>query len=86
VRVDLSAQEREAIIAVNDDGPGVPEGYREAIFQPGFTLHAEGRGQGLSLVRDVVEREFGGTVRYEPGDMGGARFVIRLPLSAGSAP
>jgi signal transduction histidine kinase len=86
VRIDLSAQEREAIIAVNDDGPGVPEGYREAIFQPGFTLRADGRGQGLSLVRDVVEREFGGTVRYEPGDMGGARFVIRLPLSAGSAP
>lgn len=85
VRIDLTTHEQEVILAVCDDGPGVPEGYREAIFQPGFTLRADGRGQGLSLVRDVVERELGGTVRCEPGDVGGARFVIRLPLSPGSA-
>jgi len=67
-------------LTIDDDGPGVPVEYREAIFQPNFKLRAEGHGHGLSLVRDVIEGEMGGSIRCEASDSGGARFVVLLPV------
>jgi signal transduction histidine kinase len=69
--------------AVCDRGPGVPEDMRERIFEPFFRLpgHAEkqgGVGLGLSLVRQIAQRH-DGSVRCEPRDGGGSRFVLELP-------
>jgi signal transduction histidine kinase len=70
-------------VAVADRGPGVPEAWRERIFEPFFRLpgHAEregGVGLGLALVRQIAERH-GGRVRCEAHEGGGSRFVISLP-------
>lgn len=71
-------------IAVSDEGPGVPERARKAIFQP---FHRElrqvpGKGLGLAIVMDVVERH-GGEVWVQDADPNrsppGARFVLRFP-------
>jgi len=72
-----------ARIEIEDRGPGVPEAFRERIFEPFFRLpgHAEregGVGLGLSLVRQIAERH-GGRVHVEPRDGGGSRFVLSLP-------
>jgi len=80
VRIELGPVDAKRVrVAVHDDGPGVAEPYRDAIFQQNFTLRPDGRGQGLSLVKDVVEGEMGGAVRYEPSDLGGACFTLLLP-------
>ena len=81
-----SAPDGRAEISVCDRGPGVPEAFRERIFEPFFRLpgHAEregGVGLGLSLVRQIAEAH-GGTVRCEPRDGGGSCFVLTLPASA----
>jgi two-component system, OmpR family, sensor histidine kinase RstB len=73
-------------LRVRDRGPGVPEAYRERIFEAFFRLpgHAEregGVGLGLSLVRQIAERH-GGTVRCEPRQGGGTCFVLALPAAA----
>jgi signal transduction histidine kinase len=70
-------------LRVCDRGPGVPEAFRERIFEAFFRLpgHAEregGVGLGLSLVKQIAERH-GGHVRCEPRDGGGSCFVITLP-------
>jgi signal transduction histidine kinase len=70
-------------LRVCDRGPGVPEAFRERIFEAFFRLpgHAEregGVGLGLSLVKQIAERH-GGSVRCEPRDGGGTCFVITLP-------
>jgi len=70
-------------VRVADRGPGVPEAYRERIFEAFFRLpgHAEregGVGLGLSLVRQIAERH-GGRVRCEPREGGGSCFVLELP-------
>jgi signal transduction histidine kinase len=70
-------------LRVCDRGPGVPEAFRERIFEAFFRLpgHAEregGVGLGLSLVKQIAERH-GGSVRCEPRDGGGSCFVITLP-------
>jgi signal transduction histidine kinase len=71
-------------VLVCDRGPGVPEAYRERIFEAFFRLpgHAEragGVGLGLSLVRQIAQRH-GGSVSCEPREGGGSCFVLRLPL------
>jgi len=74
---------RAVRLRVCDRGPGVPEVFRERIFEAFFRLpgHAEregGVGLGLSLVKQIAERH-GGDVRCEPRDGGGTCFVITLP-------
>ena len=73
-------------VRVCDRGPGVPEAYRQRIFEPFFRLpgHAEregGVGLGLALVRQIAERH-GGSIRCEPRDGGGSCFLLALPARA----
>jgi signal transduction histidine kinase len=70
-------------LAITDDGPGVPAELAGRLFQPFVTGrgrdHAHpGTGLGLAIARGVAERH-GGTLRHEPADGGGARFVLTLP-------
>ena len=86
IRVDLEDKGAAGVqIRVTDNGPGVPEAYRERIFEPFFRLpgHAEragGVGLGLALVRQIVERHHGQIRCVRPPEGGGC-FVIDLPAS-----
>ncbi|SDY83653.1 hybrid sensor histidine kinase/response regulator [Halopenitus persicus] len=60
---------------VADDGPGIPEGDRERVFEYGFSGTAEGTGFGLSIVDKYVEAH-GWDVRVTESETGGARFEI----------
>ena len=82
-RVDfaLSQHGQTWQLQVGDDGPGVPEDQREAIFLPFHRPNKRGVGSGLGLaiVREVVQRHRG-QVRVEPNGATGARFVVALPI------
>ncbi len=69
-------------IAIEDDGPGIPEGVRKRIFEPFFTTKApgEGTGLGLNISYNIVVKQHGGALRAESPAQGGTRFVIELPL------
>lgn len=73
--------DRAVHLTVDDNGPGVPEEHREAIFRQGFALRSGGSGQGLALVREVVEREMRGSVRCDRSELGGARFLLTFPVT-----
>jgi signal transduction histidine kinase len=70
-------------ILVEDDGPGIPEQQREAIFQRGARLDTDkpGTGLGLAIVRDVAEIYGGRITLEESEDLGG--LLARLSLPAG---
>ena len=80
VRVEGTIEGRMVSAAVEDTGPGVDEVTRRRLFEPLVTTKQKGIGLGLPLVKRLVERH-GGTVSYEPRDKG-ARFVVRLPITA----
>jgi CheY-like chemotaxis protein len=83
VRVRTALAGAEVVLSVEDSGPGVPEALREAIFEPFFTTKPEGvgTGLGLALVAEIV-RAHSGSVRALASELGGARFEVRLPVSA----
>lgn len=73
-------------ITVDDDGPGIPPDQREQVFEPFYRLDRSrdrstgGFGLGLSIARKAVALH-GGTVHVEDSPLGGARFVVRLPVT-----
>jgi signal transduction histidine kinase len=76
---------------VNDTGRGIPEGQREAIFQPfvqvekGLTRSADGSGLGLSIGRELAER-MGGTLTMSSEVGAGSRFVLSLVRAGDDRP
>jgi two-component system nitrogen regulation sensor histidine kinase NtrY len=78
VEVSVAVEEKAFVITVDDDGPGVAESMREAIFDPYVTTKPDGTGLGLAIGKKIVV-EHGGTIDAGPSPLGGARFRIRIP-------
>jgi len=73
-------------IAVEDNGNGLPDSEKAKIFDFGYSTKepaAAGRGIGLALVRQAVQR-FDGSIEVTETDDGGARFTVRLPAAGRS--
>jgi signal transduction histidine kinase len=81
VMVSASSHDGACILAVEDDGPGIPAALREKILRPFFTTKSQGTGLGLAIVARRVA-EFGGKVDWEsPVRNGrGTRFHVTLPM------
>lgn len=83
IKVTTSGTEREALLDVADDGPGIAAADVDRIFEPFYRVHADaagpdGTGLGLALARSLAERSGGRlTVESEPGV--GSRFRLSLP-------
>ncbi|MCP9955147.1 ATP-binding protein [Actinomadura madurae] len=89
VRLSLREEAGAAVLRVADDGPGVPPGDRERIFERFVRLDDArsrddgGAGLGLAIARDLVLAHGGAiTVGDAPG--GGALFEVRLPVTSGA--
>ncbi len=71
-------------IAIDDDGPGIAEDEREAVFKPFYRLDTArnvddgGTGLGLSIARDIA-RNHGGDIALDESRLGGLRAVIAIP-------
>jgi two-component system sensor histidine kinase ChvG len=81
---------RFVTVTVEDDGPGIPDGKEQAIFDRFYSERPRGEkfgthsGLGLSISKQIVEAHRG-TIRAEnrvddEGQILGARFVVRLPV------
>ncbi len=72
---------RSVELCVEDDGPGLPDGFDASWFEPYRSTKAKGTGLGLAIIRKIAE-EHGGSLHAGPSSiLGGARFSLRLPLS-----
>jgi signal transduction histidine kinase len=82
IRVTTCVESGSVCLRVEDDGPGIPEAILERIFDPFFTTRGpdQGMGLGLAIAFDLV-REHRGTLEAGAGDLGGARFTVRLPVA-----
>jgi signal transduction histidine kinase len=69
-----------AILAVEDDGPGIPDEAREKVFTPFFTTKFSGTGLGLAIARSLVEQH-NGSLQFETKPGEGTTFFVLLPAN-----
>jgi two-component system sensor histidine kinase ChvG len=90
VDVVVFLNESQAVVRVEDRGPGIPPGHLDRVFDRFFSYRpdSEGRdhmGLGLSIVRAIVEG-YGGVASASNRPGGGATFEVRFPALAGARP
>lgn len=81
VTVTVKSLRNMAILAVEDTGPGIPEGERAQVFERFYRVigtQTEGSGLGLAIVREVVDSA-GGTIELGDGKDGGLLVLVTLP-------
>ena len=84
VHVRLQRREDDVVLRVEDTGVGIPEDAREHIFERFYRVdkarsrQAGGSGLGLSIVHDLVERNFG-EIQVGARDGGGTVFIVTFP-------
>jgi signal transduction histidine kinase len=86
IRLGATRGDPGLILEVSDQGPGVPEAFRESIFElyaqlepaAARTQNRYNRGMGMAFCKTAVESH-GGRIRVADNPGGGARFVIELP-------
>ncbi len=85
VKVSVTQEPEKLLIRVSDTGCGVPEEYRQSIFQPFFRVDKSrsreygGVGLGLSLVWEIANLH-GGCVRVEESSKKGTTIAVELPV------
>jgi two-component system, OmpR family, osmolarity sensor histidine kinase EnvZ len=85
-RVELKARHVDGwlTVTVDDDGPGIPQEEREAVFRPfyrldqGRNVDSGGSGLGLAITRDIAISH-GGDVSLAESPLGGVRAVLTIP-------
>lgn len=88
--VTLCADDAIVTLRVDDEGPGIPEAFRDELMQPFSRLESSrsrqtgGAGLGLTIVHNLVVAH-GGTVSIGEAPKGGARIIVTLPKFSPSA-
>ncbi len=82
IRITVSQKAEHVMIAVEDNGGGIPPEIVGQIFEPYFTTKhtSQGTGLGLFMSKLIVEKSLNGTLRIVPSESG-ARFVITVPAT-----
>lgn len=81
IRIASYESKGNVIIEVEDSGPGVPEDYRDSIFELGFSMREpSGTGIGLRVNSDIASHYNGEIEVVCKSEMGGAKFTVTLPL------
>ncbi|GAB7013074.1 PAS domain S-box protein [Halolamina salina] len=81
LRISVSVERAgdDVFVRIADNGEGVPDERKETVFRRGETGHAKSTGSGFGLFfADTMVEEYGGEIRIEDNDAGGATFVVRL--------
>ena len=85
MRIKIEKLDKNIIILLEDDGPGIPKLEYENVFKPFYKLDkARGEakssvGLGLSISSDII-RSHGGKIELGKSKLGGLKIIISLPF------
>lgn len=83
--VHVARHRDHVVVTIDDDGPGIPEPERAAVFEPFYRLDSSrsratgGSGLGLAIAREIVIAH-GGQIHVAQSPKGGARLHVELPV------
>ncbi len=78
----VTTHDQKAVrVEISDTGSGIPPGMIDRIWEPFITTKPpeKGTGLGLSIVKGIIE-EYEGTIKAQNNPLGGAQFIITLPV------
>ena len=78
IRVTITTEKKGIVLAVEDNGKGIPKDLQDRIFEPTFTTKTSGMGLGLSMVKSIVET-YDGAVVFDSTPDAFTRFELRIP-------
>ncbi len=78
VKISLKREKGFVELVVSDTGKGIPNEYKDKIFEPYFTTKSKGTGIGLAIVYNLV-KENGGEIRFETERNKGTDFYLKFP-------
>ncbi len=81
IKITTRVDQDKVVVAISDNGPGIPAEIKDKIFEPFFTTKEVGKGTGLgmSISFDII-KDHQGQIRIESTVGQGTTFVIELPL------
>lgn len=79
ITIDQFTKRNTVIVAIKDNGTGIPPEMRQKIFMPNFTTKTSGTGLGLAICRGIVEKA-NGSIWFETEVNAGTAFYVSLPL------
>lgn len=79
IELNTEGNQGEIILRVEDNGTGIAEEDREKVFEPFYTKRVDGTGLGLAIVKQIITAHHG-TIEVGRSELGGALFILRLPL------
>lgn len=75
----LRVQNRSVLLAVEDNGSGIPKELQSKVFYPNFTTKSSGMGLGLAMCKNIVDAS-DGRIWFETQENIGTTFFVELPL------
>jgi signal transduction histidine kinase len=78
ITVKTSKNSAGLTVTVKDNGPGIPDEFKDKIFSAFYSTKESGTGLGLSISKKIVE-SYGGTLTLSDAESGGACFIVFLP-------
>jgi len=78
-QIQVQTEGRRAVVAVQDDGPGIPHDVAQRLFEPFFTTRAEGTGLGLPVAQRIAVAH-GGTLDIASDTQGGTSVRLEIPV------
>ncbi len=79
IHIQLKSTNENAIIAVKDNGSGIPEYMRDKVFTPNFTTKSSGTGLGLAISSTMMQ-SFNGRIYFDSKENVGTTFYLEIPL------
>ncbi|KJR40200.1 ATP-binding region, ATPase-like domain protein [Candidatus Magnetoovum chiemensis] len=79
INIEISNKDANVIVAIDDNGIGIPDNILENIFEPYFTTKADDKGTGIGLymAKTIIEKNMNGTLSAK-NTASGAEFIIEL--------
>ena len=79
IRIEVRASAARCELVFADNGPGIPAGVGERVFEPLFSRKEDGRGMGLAIAKQLLESHGGSIVLLSDGRRKGANFLLTFP-------
>ncbi len=79
IKVRVQQEAENVYITIADNGEGIPEAYKNRIFEPKFTTKSSGMGLGLGIIRNIIEA-YNGEIYFESEEGRGTVFTVKFPI------